>query len=365
MATGLQEILTDALGSYVEPQLGLTLAEAGAVESVAEGPEGFAVRIVLGFPVGGYEDSLRRSLNAALAAAGIDAHPVWDIVSRIPPFVADPRLRGLPEVANVIAVASGKGGVGKSTVAANFALALAAQGARVGLLDADIYGPSLPRMMGLAGSRPTTSDGKTLDPPRGHGLPVMSIGFLVDSDQPMAWRGPMVTQALTQMLADTRWGPLDYLVVDMPPGTGDIQLTLTQRVPVSGAVIVTTPQEIALADARKGLQMFRKVGVPVLGIVENMGLHRCPACGYESHIFDAGGGRTLAERYDTVLLGELPLDAAIRKGADSGRPTVVSDPGSPAAATYHAIARRAAGGLAASAVRGGARMPEIRVEEET
>jgi ATP-binding protein involved in chromosome partitioning len=364
MPTALLERLTDALGRYVEPQLGLTLAEAGAVESIAEGPEGVAVRIALGFPVGGYEDHLRRSLDAALAAAGVDARPSWEIVSRIPAFVADPRQRPLPEVANVIAVASGKGGVGKSTVAANLALALAAQGARAGLLDADIYGPSLPRMMGLAGSRPTTADGKTLDPPRGHGLPVMSIGFLVDADQPMAWRGPMVTQALTQMLADTRWGALDYLVVDMPPGTGDIQLTLTQRVPVSGAVIVTTPQEIALADARKGLAMFRKVGVPVLGIVENMGLHRCPACGHESHIFDAGGGRTLAERYDTLLLGELPLDEAIRERADSGRPTVVSDPGSPAAATYHAIARRAAGALAASAIRGGARMPEIRIEGE-
>jgi ATP-binding protein involved in chromosome partitioning len=232
----------------------------------------------------------------------------------------------------------------------------------VGLLDADVYGPSLPRMMGLQGARPTTSDGKTLDPPRAHGLPVMSIGFLVDADQPMAWRGPMATQALTQMLADTRWGPLDYLVVDMPPGTGDIQLTLAQRVPVSGAVIVTTPQEIALLDARKGLQMFRKVGVPVLGIVENMGLHRCPACGHESHIFDAGGGRTLAGRYDTALLGELPLDGAIREQADSGRPTVVADPASPAAAAYHAIARRAAGALAASAIRGAVRMPVIKVE---
>jgi ATP-binding protein involved in chromosome partitioning len=234
----------------------------------------------------------------------------------------------------------------------------------VGLLDADIYGPSLPRMMGLSGSRPTTQDGKTLDPPRGHGLPVMSIGFLVDSDQPMAWRGPMVTQALSQMLADTRWGALDYLVVDMPPGTGDIQLTLTQRVPVSGAVIVTTPQEIALLDARKGLQMFRKVGVPVLGIVENMGLHRCPACGHESHIFDAGGGRALAERYGTTLLGELPLDGAIREQADSGRPTVVAEPASAVAQAFHAIARRAAGALAASAIKGAVRMPTIRIEGE-
>jgi ATP-binding protein involved in chromosome partitioning len=364
MPTDPLDGLRNALGRYVEPHLGMTLAEAGAVESVAVGPQGPVARIVLGFPVGGYADALARALDAELAAAGVEARPAYDISARIPAFVADPRQRPLPQVGNVIAVASGKGGVGKSTVAANLALALAAQGARVGLLDADIYGPSMPRMMGLQGQRPTTTDGKTLDPPRGHGLPVMSIGFLVDSDQPMAWRGPMVTQALSQMLADTRWGELDYLVVDMPPGTGDIQLTLTQRVPVSGAVIVTTPQEIALLDARKGLQMFRKVGVPVLGIVENMGLHRCPACGHESHIFDAGGGRSLTERYDTVLLGELPLDPAIREQADSGRPTVVADPGSAIAAAYHAIARRAAGQLAASALKGAGKLPEIRIEGE-
>ena len=364
MPTGPQDRLTSALGSYIEPHLGLSLASAGAIESVSEGPGGLVVRIVLGFPVGGYVETLRRALDAHLAAAGVEARPAYDIQSRIPAFVADPRQRPLPEVSNVIAVASGKGGVGKSTVAANLALALAAQGARTGILDADIYGPSMPRMMGLSGERPTTTDGKTLDPPRGHGLPVMSIGFLVDSDQPMAWRGPMVTQALSQMLADTRWGTLDYLVVDMPPGTGDIQLTLAQRVPVSGAVIVTTPQEIALLDARKGLQMFRKVGVPVLGIVENMGLHRCPACGHESHIFDAGGGRALAERYGTALLGELPLDGAIREQADSGRPTVVGDPDSAVAATFQAIARRAAGALAASAIQGAVRLPDIRIEGE-
>ncbi len=364
MSTSLNDRLTSALGRFVEPLLGLSLAEAGAVAAVDEGPQGPRARIVLGFPLGGYEERLRSALDAHLAAEGIDARPTYQFESRIPAFVADERQRPLPEVANVIAVASGKGGVGKSTVAANLALALAAQGARAGLLDADIYGPSLPRMMGLQGARPTTPDGKTLEPPRGHGLPVMSIGFLVDADQPMAWRGPMATQALSQMLADTRWGPLDYLVVDMPPGTGDIQLTLSQRVPVSGAVIVTTPQEIALLDARKGLQMFRKVGVPVLGIVENMGLHRCPACGHESHIFDAGGGRALAERYGTALLGELPLDASIREQADSGRPTVVADPGSPAAAAYHEIARRAAGALAASAIRGAVRLPVIRVEGE-
>jgi ATP-binding protein involved in chromosome partitioning len=353
-----------ALERYVEPHLGMTLGEAGAIESVRAGPDGTVARLVLGFPVGGYREALSAALAAQLEQAGVAGTPVFEIESRIPAFVADPKQRPLPDIANVIAVASGKGGVGKSTVAANLALALAAQGARVGLLDADIYGPSQPRMMGIAGERPTTKDGRTLEPPRGHGLPVMSIGFLVDADQPMVWRGPMATQALAQMLADTRWGPLDYLVVDMPPGTGDIQLTLTQRVPVSGAVIVTTPQEIALLDARKGLQMFRKVGVPVLGIVENMGLHRCPACGHESHIFDAGGGEAIAARYQTALLGQLPLDARIREQADSGAPTVVSDPGSPAAQAFHTSARRAAGALAASAIRGAARLPAISIEGE-
>ncbi|MGH8197144.1 MAG: iron-sulfur cluster carrier protein ApbC [Steroidobacteraceae bacterium] len=362
MPTGSQDRLRSVLGDYVEPHLGMKLADAGAIESVTTGPDRAIARIVLGFPVGGYAERLAQALDAHLAEAGISAPPAYEISARIPAFVADPRQRPLPDVANVIAVASGKGGVGKSTVAANLALALAAQGACTGLLDADIYGPSMPRMMGLSGKRPTTTDGKTLEPPRGHGLPVMSIGFLVDSDQPMAWRGPMVTQALSQMLADTHWGALDYLVVDMPPGTGDIQLTLTQRVPVSGAVIVTTPQEIALLDARKGLQMFRKVGVPVLGIVENMGLHRCPVCGHESHVFDCGGGAALAERYGVTLLGQLPLDAAIREQADSGRPTVVADPASPVTATFHAIARRAAGTLAASALAGAVKLPEIRIE---
>jgi ATP-binding protein involved in chromosome partitioning len=365
MSSGPGSRLQAALEQYVEPNSGLTLAAARALESVDSTPAGLVVRIVLGFPVEGYRRDFETALAVHAAAAGIPEPFSVELRSRIPAFVADRRMPRLPEVANVIAVASGKGGVGKSTVAANLALALSAQGARVGLLDADIYGPSQPRMMGLAGERPTTADGKSFDPPRGHGIPVMSIGFLIDSDQPMVWRGPMVTQALTQMLSDTRWGVLDYLVVDMPPGTGDIQLTLTQRVPVSGAIIVTTPQEIALLDARKGLQMFRKVGVPVLGIVENMGIHRCPACGHESHIFDTGGGAELARRYDTTLLGQLPLEARIRELVDGGTPTVVADPASPTAGIFHAIARRAAGRLAASALQGAVAMPTISIEDES
>ncbi|MFZ2506845.1 MAG: iron-sulfur cluster carrier protein ApbC [Steroidobacteraceae bacterium] len=364
MSADAEGRLRAALEQCVEPYTGLTLAAAGALDGVKTTRAGLVANVVLGFPVVGYESEFASTLRAHAAAAGIKEPFALELQARIRAFVADPRTRPLPEVANVIAVASGKGGVGKSTVAANLALALSAQGARVGLLDADIYGPSQPRMMGLAGERPTTTDGKTFEPPRGHGLPVMSIGFLIDSDQPMAWRGPMVTQALAQMLSETRWGALDYLIVDMPPGTGDIQLTLTQRVPVSGAVIVTTPQEIALLDARKGLQMFRKVGVPVLGIVENMGMHRCPACGHESHIFDAGGGAELARRYDTTLLGQLPLQASIREQVDGGMPTVVADPASAIAGIFHLIARRAAGRLAASAIQGTTAMPAISIEDE-
>jgi ATP-binding protein involved in chromosome partitioning len=255
-------------------------------------------------------------------------------------------LKPLANVKNVVAVASGKGGVGKSTTAANLALAWAAQGAKVGLLDADIYGPSQPLMMGLAGSKPVSTDGKHMAPLRAHGVEVMSIGFMIDPEQPMAWRGPMVTQALTQLLGDTTWGDLDYLVVDMPPGTGDIQLTLAQRVPVSGAVIVTTPQDIALLDARKGLKMFEKVEVRVLGVVENMSVHICTQCGHVEHVFGSGGGARMAAQYGVQLLGELPLDIRIREDADGGAPTVVAEPGSARARAYFLMARRTAARLA-------------------
>jgi ATP-binding protein involved in chromosome partitioning len=247
----------------------------------------------------------------------------------------------VPGIRNIIAVASGKGGVGKSTTAVNLALALAAEGAAVGILDADIYGPSQPTMLGIAG-RPESKDGKSLEPMQGHGLQAISIGFLIDVDTPMVWRGPMVTQALEQLLKDTRWRELDYLVVDLPPGTGDIQLTLAQKVPVTGAVIVTTPQDIALIDARKGLKMFEKVGIPILGVVENMSFHVCPKCGHESHIFGAGGAERMCRDYGTELLGQLPLDESIREQADSGKPTVVSDPEGASAEIYRRIARRCA-----------------------
>jgi ATP-binding protein involved in chromosome partitioning len=261
-------------------------------------------------------------------------------------------------------VASGKGGVGKSTVAVNVALALAQEGARVGVLDADIYGPSQPRMLGLMGRRPETRDGKSLEPLVAHGLEAMSIGFLVDDQQPMAWRGPMVTSALNQLLTQTNWGDLDYLIVDMPPGTGDIQLTLAQRVPVSGAVIVTTPQDIALADARKGLEMFQKVNVPVLGVVENMSLHVCTNCGHEEHIFGEHGGETLSAQYGVPLLGSLPLDRRIRVETDEGKPTVVAEPDGALARAFRAVALRAVGELAARAKDYSRLFPSISVEDD-
>jgi ATP-binding protein involved in chromosome partitioning len=268
----------------------------------------------------------------------------------------------VPNVKNIVAVASGKGGVGKSTVAVNLALGLAAEGASVGVLDADIYGPSQPMMLGIRG-KPESRDGKTIEPMQGHGVQAMSIGFMIDVETPMVWRGPMVTQALEQLLNETRWRDIDYLVVDLPPGTGDIQLTLAQRVPVTGAVIVTTPQDIALLDARKGLKMFEKVSVPILGVVENMSIHICPNCGHESHIFGAGGAERMAADYKVEVLGQIPLDIGIREQADSGRPTVVAEPQSRIAEIYRRIARRVAIKIAEQQQDHSAVFPKIVVQK--
>jgi len=353
----------DALEAYVDPYLGETLGSVQAVREVRATGAGFSAQVVLGFPTGGYQAELGAALGRQLAAAGIEAPLAIELQSEIRAHAVQRNLRPLGDIHNVVAVASGKGGVGKSTVAVNLALAWVAQGARVGILDADIYGPSQPLMLGLTGQRPTSIDGKQLRPLVNHGVSAMSIGFLVDAEQPMVWRGPMVTQALTQLLGETQWGELDYLVVDMPPGTGDIQLTLAQRVPVAGAVIVTTPQDIALADARKGLKMFEKVAVPVLGIVENMSMHVCSSCGHVEHIFGAGGGERMAREYGVQLLGELPLDAHIREEADGGRPTVVAAPDSPRARPYFEMARRTAAALALRARDRSALFPKIVVEE--
>jgi len=356
--------LRAALDAYLDPYLGETLGATQAVQELKATDAGASVRVRLGFPVGGYHDELASGLKAHLAKAGINTPLTIELMAEIRSHAVQRNLKPIEQIKNVVAVASGKGGVGKSTVAVNLALAWAAQGARVGLLDADIYGPSQPLMLGLEGQKPSTPDGKHLQPLSAHGVVAMSIGFLLtDQDQAMIWRGPMVTQALTQLLSETQWGALDYLVVDMPPGTGDIQLTLAQRVPVAGAVIVTTPQDIALADARKGLKMFEKVSVPVLGIVENMSIHICSNCGHAEHIFGAGGGARMAEQYGVPLLGELPLDAHIREEADGGRPTVVAAPDTPRAKAYFETARRTAAVLSRRARDRSALFPKIVVEE--
>ncbi|MGH8221219.1 MAG: iron-sulfur cluster carrier protein ApbC [Steroidobacteraceae bacterium] len=355
--------LEAALESYLDPYLQETLGAAGALEALDTAGGRYVARLRFGFPVGGYRQEIEPALREHLREQGLTSELDVQVESRIEAHAVQRTLKPLASVKNIVAVASAKGGVGKSTVAVNLALAWAAQGARVGVLDADIYGPSQPLMLGLAGQRPSTPDGKHIEPLRSHGIAAMSIGFLVDAEQPMVWRGPMVTQALTQLLADTSWGDLDYLVVDMPPGTGDIQLTLAQRVPVAGAVIVTTPQDIALADARKGLKMFEKVSVPVLGVVENMSVHVCSRCGNVEHIFGAGGGARMAEQYGVRLLGELPLDVRVREEADGGRPTVAAAPAAPHAQPYFQMARRTAAELAKRARDLSRIMPKIVVEE--
>jgi ATP-binding protein involved in chromosome partitioning len=345
-AAATDSAIREKLNSYTDPYLAQTLGEAKAVVSVTVDGARVGIELVLGFPCADYDAELSAALQEHLKPLLGKAQLQLKLRSQITAHAVQRTLKPLANVKNIVAVASGKGGVGKSTTAANLALAWAAQGAKVGLLDADIYGPSQPLMMGLSGAKPVSADGKHLTPLRAHGVEVMSIGFMIDQEQPMAWRGPMVTQALTQLLGDTNWGELDYLVVDMPPGTGDIQLTLAQRVPVSGAVIVTTPQDIALLDARKGLKMFEKVEVRVLGVVENMSMHVCSQCGHIEHVFGSGGGARMAAQYGVQLLGELPLDIRIREDADGGSPTVVAEPGSARAKAYFLMARRTAARLA-------------------
>ena len=345
------------------PEIQRSVGDIGRISALAVSETAITAEIELGLPA----NTAHEAWGEAIASALRDETGVDDVrvgfSSKIVAHGVQRNLKPLPNVKNVIAVASGKGGVGKSTVAVNLALALHADGANVGLLDADIYGPSQPHMVGLVGERPVSMDGKTMQPLAAHGLQVMSIGFLVDTDQPMVWRGPMVTSALHQLLNQTEWQDLDYLVVDMPPGTGDIQLTLSQQVPVSGAVIVTTPQDIAAIDARKGLAMFRKVSIPVLGVIENMSTYVCSECGHEESIFGAGGAERMAEDFDVPLLGALPLDAQIRRQTDAGQPTVISDPESAAAAAYRSAARRMAAALAMQGKDYSAKFPKIVVED--
>jgi ATP-binding protein involved in chromosome partitioning len=357
-----ESALREKLSTYLDPYLGQTLGEAKAVGTVIYQAGVATVELVLGFPCADYGPELHAALQKHLHPVLGGAQLELKLRAQITAHAVQRTLKPLANVKNVVAVASGKGGVGKSTTAANLALAWAAQGAKVGLLDADIYGPSQPLMMGITGAKPVSTDGKHMTPLRAHGVEVMSIGFMIDQEQPMAWRGPMVTQALTQLLGDTLWGDLDYLVVDMPPGTGDIQLTLAQRVPVSGAVIVTTPQDIALLDARKGLKMFEKVEVRVLGVVENMSMHVCSQCGHVEHVFGSGGGGRMAAQYGVQLLGELPLDIRIREDADGGAPTVVSEPQSERARAYFLMARRTAARLATLNKDYSRAFPKITVE---
>lgn len=352
------------LDAYRDPWLDRTLGELQAVREVVVEGSGLRAELVLPIPAGDYVAELGEALGQALAAAGLAVPLRLGLRHEIAAHAVQRPLKPLQDIRNVIAVASGKGGVGKSTVAVNLALAWARAGARVGLLDADIYGPSQPTMLGLTGQRPVSKDGKRIQPLAAHGLVAMSIGMLVDPDQPMVWRGPMATQALTQLLADTEWGTLDYLVVDMPPGTGDIQLTLSQRVPVAGAVIVTTPQDVATADALKGIRMFEKVAVPVLGVVENMSLHVCSNCGHVEPIFGEGGGERLARDCGVPFLGKLPLDAHIRAEADGGRPTAVAAPDTPRGRAFREFARRTAASLARRARDRSAAFPKIIVEED-
>jgi ATP-binding protein involved in chromosome partitioning len=353
--------LAAAIDTFHDPWLGTTLGAAKAVREVTL-VEGVArVVVELGFPALGYAPELAAALEGvARAVPGVTDARIevrWQIVAHS----VQQGVKPLPEVKNIIAVASGKGGVGKSTVAANLALALAREGARVGVLDADIYGPSQPRMLGCRG-RPEIGADNKLEPMNGHGLQVMSIGNLVEEEKPMVWRGPMVTSALQQLLGETRWQGLDYLIIDLPPGTGDIQLTLSQKVPVAGAIIVTTPQDIALLDARKGLKMFEQVGVPVLGVVENMSTHVCSQCGHEEAIFGSGGGQRMAAEAEVPLLGQLPLKASIRDNADNGHPTVVAAPDSPEARRFIEIARRATAILAQRGRDYSSRFPNIVIQ---
>jgi ATP-binding protein involved in chromosome partitioning len=357
------EDVKSALAAVVDPNTNKDFVSSKAVKNIQIDGGNVALDIELGYPA--------KSQAAGIRAAAVDAlrklpgvsNASVNVTTKVLSHAVQRGLKVMPNVKNIIAVASGKGGVGKSTTAVNLALALAAEGAAVGLLDADIYGPSQPMMLGVTG-RPQSLDGKTMEPLENHGVQVSSIGFMIDPDEPMVWRGPMVTQALQQLLEQTNWKDLDYLIVDMPPGTGDIQLTLSQKVPVTGAVIVTTPQDIALLDARKGLKMFEKVGIPILGVVENMSTHICSNCGHVEAIFGQGGGEKMCNDFHVEFLGKLPLQLSIREQTDSGTPTVVAEPDGPVAAIYKDIARKVAVKVAEQAKDMTAKFPTIVVKND-
>jgi ATP-binding protein involved in chromosome partitioning len=364
MAAVTETALLEALKGVVDPNTGKDFVSTKQLRNLRIDGADVSFDVELGYPAASQIASLRAALIAAVRKVAGVANASVNLQTRIIAHAVQRGVQLLPKVKNIVAVASGKGGVGKSTTAVNLALALAAEGAKVGILDADIYGPSQPMMMGLEG-RPESEDGKTIEPMENYGVQVMSIGFLVEPDQAMIWRGPMATQALDQLLKQTNWGDLDYLLVDMPPGTGDIALTLSQRVPLTGAVIVTTPQDIALLDAKKGLTMFEKVSVPILGIVENMSVYVCPNCGHSEHIFGADGGKRMAEQYKVDYLGALPLNLSIREQTDSGHPTVVAEPDGEIAQIYKSVARRIAVSIAGKARDFSAKFPTITVSKNT
>lgn len=354
-------LIQSTLKLCIDPNTGKDFISSKSVKNIQITGNNLSLDIVLGYPANSVMSEVKNLVAQHLSSVEGIGQITINIGSRIVSHKVQQGVNLLPNVKNVIAVASGKGGVGKSTTSVNLALALAAEGATVGLLDADIYGPSQPQMLGISG-RPESMDGKSMEPMLAHGLQAMSIGFLVDTDTPMVWRGPMVTGALEQLLRDTKWRDLDYLVIDLPPGTGDIQLTLAQKIHVTGAIIVTTPQDIALLDARKGLKMFEKVGIPILGIVENMSTHICSKCGHEEHIFGAGGGELMSKDYHVDLLGSLPLDISIRVQTDSGKPTVIAEPDSKIAEIYKEIARKAASKIAMASLDHSAKFPSIVIQ---
>jgi ATP-binding protein involved in chromosome partitioning len=358
------EQLLQALQTVIDPNTGKDFVSTKTLKNLQVEGSDVSFDVELGYPAKSQIPGIRQTLIAAAKGVTGVANVSANVTSKITAHAAQRGVALLPQVKNIVAVASGKGGVGKSTTAVNLALALAAEGAKVGLLDADIYGPSQPMMMGIEG-RPESEDGQTMEPMENYGVQVMSIGFLVNQDEAMIWRGPMATQALEQLLRQTNWKELDYLIVDMPPGTGDIQLTLSQRVPMTGAVIVTTPQDIALLDAKKGVKMFEKVGVPILGLVENMAVHVCTNCGHIEHIFGADGGKKMAAEYGMDYLGALPLDMQIRLQADNGKPTVVSDPDGEVAQIYKAVARQVAVKIAAKSKDFSSKFPTIKVSKDT
>ncbi|MCH8078824.1 MAG: iron-sulfur cluster carrier protein ApbC [Proteobacteria bacterium] len=356
-----RESIETQLKNYVEPCLGQDLITASVIKDIEVNGADVDLTMTLGFPADGYHAALKQALKDELSAVPDIGDVSIQIETDITSHSVQKGVQILPGIKNTIAIASGKGGVGKSTTAVNLALALQAEGANVGILDADIYGPSMPRMLGCSG-KPDSSDGKSIEPKLSYNIQSMSIGYLIDEETPMIWRGPMVTGALEQLLGDTNWSDLDYLIIDLPPGTGDIQLTLCQKIPVSAAIIVTTPQDIALLDARKAHNMFEKVSVPVLGIIENMSTHICSQCGYEEHIFGSGGGEQMSKQYGIDLLGSLPLDIKIREGVDQGKPTVAIEPDSEISLLYREIARKASARLSLRAKDYSGRFPKIVIE---